>query len=189
MQDTKICFVCETEKAMVDFYKHKAMADGHLNKCKACTKEQSKAREVELRKNPEWVEKEKVRARDRYKRLGYCEKQKEWNEKRPWTKTQDYKNQSRDVKNNIGISDGYVIHHWNYKELNSVFIMPSEVHRRIHIDLQNEGYLFTQKSTLSLLDTCEKHYNFLKSKCSPSEINKITFVTIIKKPTTCTQKK
>ena len=28
----KICFICNTEKPLDEFYKHKGMADGHLNR-------------------------------------------------------------------------------------------------------------------------------------------------------------
>ncbi len=34
----KTCFKCLCVRPLNDFYKHKMMADGHLNKCKPCTK-------------------------------------------------------------------------------------------------------------------------------------------------------
>ena len=39
MKSSKTCFKCQIEKPMDDFYRHPAMGDGHLGKCKQCTKQ------------------------------------------------------------------------------------------------------------------------------------------------------
>ena len=39
----KKCFKCERVLPLSQFYKHKQMSDGHLNKCKKCTKSDAKA--------------------------------------------------------------------------------------------------------------------------------------------------
>lgn len=35
---TKVCFRCEVEQPILSFYQHPAMKDGHLGKCKSCTR-------------------------------------------------------------------------------------------------------------------------------------------------------
>jgi uncharacterized OB-fold protein len=42
----KVCFKCEAELPITNFYKHPKMGDGYLGKCKACTR-------YDVRKNRE----------------------------------------------------------------------------------------------------------------------------------------
>jgi uncharacterized Zn ribbon protein len=60
MCDLKVCFKCEQEKSLTEFYKHKMMADGHLNKCKDCTKKDVK--ENTIKNHNYYVEYDKQRA-------------------------------------------------------------------------------------------------------------------------------
>jgi hypothetical protein len=54
---SKICFKCGVPKPLDDFYKHPAMADGRLGKCKDCAKVDSTTRR--------WNKLEEVREYDR----------------------------------------------------------------------------------------------------------------------------
>lgn len=65
MMRTKVCFKCGQQKGMVDFYRHSQMADGHLNKCKECTKRDVSKNYVSKRKQYSDYERERNKRPER----------------------------------------------------------------------------------------------------------------------------
>lgn len=61
----KKCFICSDIKPLKDYYRHSKMADGHLGKCKSCTRRHTSERHARMSQNPEWVESEIERHRQK----------------------------------------------------------------------------------------------------------------------------
>ena len=135
---------------MESFYKHPRMFDGHLNKCKDCTKKDVSEKYQENMQNPEYIEKERVRGRVKYEKYRYKGK----NDKPGRSISKIIKNRGIDMTEKEA-------HHWNYNLPNNVFILSRRAHAIIHKKLvyDENKKMFIADGTL--LDTKEKHYNFI----------------------------
>lgn len=157
----KKCIICNEKNKLEDFYKHPQMKDGRLNKCKKCCRLQSKRRDKILRKNINWVEKERERSREKYHRLNYKKKQIIWDKDKPWKKKSIYKNLSRKFKT----PKGFELHHWSYSDnnLEDIVLMDVKSHRSLHslIDLDLHKKIFFVRDSGKYLNTKNKHLDFI----------------------------
>ena len=168
----KLCFKCGVDKPLTDYYKHKQMGDGHLNKCKTCTKKDTKKRTDILTSTPEGLEKERARHRDKYFRLGYKEKHKPTTEKKLESMRRNRDKYPEKYKARCRTSGlkakvkGNHLHHWSYNEAHYKDIIELSVleHNKLHrfIKYDQETFMYKTLNGL-LLDTKEKHLKYFDS--------------------------
>lgn len=167
----KICFKCNTLKPLSEYYKHKQTGDGHLGKCKSCTKNDTKERHNKLLLNPNWVEKEQQRHRQKYYRLGYKDKHKRSKEesiKSTRKFIQQYPEKrvahirSKRMKKTNPINE---FHHWSYNKehYKDVIEMSKKHHAKAHMFIiyDHERMMYRNSKTNELLDTKERHLQWI----------------------------
>lgn len=170
MELSKICFKCGVEKPLSDYYKHKKMGDGHLGKCKECTKSDTKKRHDELLKDTAWVEKEHKRHREKYHRLGYKEKHKPAAESKKQTMLRYYEKypEKRFARSKISYLENVLghNHHWSYNEIHykDVINLTEKDHNKAHrfIVYDQERKMYRRIDTNELLDTRERHEAWIR---------------------------
>lgn len=138
----KVCFKCGRLLPLDDFYKHSRMGDGHLNKCKECTKKDVKRHYERKSADESWVEKERIRGREKFKRLGYAGKFRSIRRICP-----EEANMSKVLRTKGYDTSGKEAHHWNYNRPYSVFLISRKAHKRIHLHLKvndKDKYCYTE---------------------------------------------
>lgn len=160
--ETKVCFKCGRELPLSSFYKHPRMGDGHLNKCKDCTKADVSRDYDRNIQNPEWVEKERARGREKYHRLDYVSRKSE-RTKMKELKFKCMKDIRRDILSQL--SEDKELHHWDYKQRYNLIVLNKRLHHRLHsvIELNLEEGVYYHNG--EKLDTIEKHLAVIKQVC------------------------
>lgn len=169
----KICFKCNQSKSLTEYYKHPKMGDGHLGKCKTCTKKDTADRLAVKMQDPEFVEDERRRCREKAMRLG-TKKQSSENRKKTLTTFFDRFPEKRLAANaaqHLPLEKGFHNHHWSYlKEYwKDVIHIGLKDHALIHcymaydqermmyrVSCQLDGFEFGE-----LLNTRERHEQFI----------------------------
>lgn len=157
----KQCKECLKEKSLDNFY-------GLQGECKECTKKRVREREIALRENPEWVQREKARNREKYFRLYKGIKQdasikkkamKNYFEKYPEKRLAQNSSQHLSKK-------GFQIHHWSYnpEHYKDVIYLSKIDHAKLHryMIYDQERKMYRRCDTMELLDTKESHLEYFK---------------------------
>lgn len=165
----KKCFKCGKEKDLSDFYVHPQMKDGHLNKCKECTKKDTKIRELKIKSTHEGIESERERHRNKYHRLNYKNKYRPSYEAKKKMMT-IYKNKypekilAQRASSSIAPPSGLEKHHWSYNKehYKDVLFLTNKDHNTAHrfMFYDQERMMYRALSGL-LLDTREGHENYI----------------------------
>ncbi len=165
----KLCFKCGKDYPLSEFYEHKKMSDGHLNKCISCTKNDVTTRQRELRNDETWVEGERKRGRDKYYRLGYKKYKPTREQKREQIRKYNQKYPEKAlaakyVEIYLTKTAGFNSHHWSYNQKDWLDVLELTLkdhyllHR--HIKYDQKTMLF-QNLDGCILDSKEKHIELL----------------------------
>ncbi len=164
----KKCFKCGIIKPLSEFYAHSQMADGHLGKCKTCTQIDTRKRDERRKKTePNYLDEERKRGRQKYHRLyrgtGKADVKSNMRYFSKYPEKRTAHSRSQHLKKPF---DGAETHHWSYNEphYRDVVWLSKKDHMKGHrfIMYDQERMMYRRFDTMELLDTKEKHEEFIR---------------------------
>jgi hypothetical protein len=165
----KICFKCNENKPLHEYYKHPKMADGHLGKCKGCTKKDVKERFDVLIQDPEFIESERKRARGKYHRLYKGVHKPSLEDKRRYMMAYNSKYPEKvkvkNISQHMDCKEGHNLHHWSYNTVHARDVIELSIkdHNKAHrfLTYDQERMMYRNLEGV-LLDTRERHETYIR---------------------------
>lgn len=163
----KKCFKCNQEKPLTEFYKHSQMADGHVNKCKDCNKNDVKGNYLVNLTKDGFIEKERKRSRMKYHRLYVGKYNAVFRDPKKYQRKYPEKRKAVTMSGSLKKPfEGAERHHWSYNEehYKDVIWLTKKEHMKGHrfIVYDQERMMFRRFDNNLLLDTKEQHELFIK---------------------------
>jgi hypothetical protein len=163
----KKCFKCGVEKPLSEYYQHRQMGDGHLNKCKSCTRADVANNYSKKVVDEEWVCKERTRGRNKYRRLYTGTGKADMDRMQRWVKKYPEKRAAAITAYvNVDTPVGLERHHWSYAEKDwlDVIFLTKKDHMKAHrfIAYDQDHKMYRRRDTDELLNTKQGHEQFIK---------------------------
>jgi hypothetical protein len=175
----KKCIICGEFKEITEFNKHPTCVDGHIGKCKSCEAQYKHNLYEKARTDPNYVEKERLRGREKHHRLGYKAKRRKKMQdddfatlqylKRSYASKVRYRKYPEKMlalcyTTKMKRGDGNVLHHWSYNKEHRRDIIELTLanHFKAHRFLIYDQERFMYRTTDGeLLDTKQRHTDYI----------------------------
>jgi hypothetical protein len=139
----KTCFKCNRELPLTEYYRHPEMSDGHLNKCKACTKRDTAENAARKSLDVQWVLSERRRHRDKAakSRAAGCKHKPKPETRRKWDQANKVKKRAHGIVA-AAVRSGRLVR------------QPCQVCQSRDVEAQHEDYT----KPLDVMWFCPKHH-------------------------------